>query len=333
MTLATKLALASIAMLTCVLGAEFVALGWLALRDARSHADEELQATTRSSAALFSAYYDDALRQSRVNFDLLLAGLGWSSRLNEFHDEDGRRRRILAADRAAVDDANARLDQFAEATGAEASIFVRAGDEFVRIASSLRLRDGTRALGTALDLHHPAYDAIVRGAEFNGPAMVFNHLLMTRYVPIWSDGKVVGIIVAGSSLTETMNKLAESLRLLRPVQSGLAYGVFLGPDPELGRMVGLDAGARIDRQTPQAAAFLGALQAVSSSRRCSTRPGARRCRKRRRVPARRCAAWPSCGIRAGMSPSSATWPARTSRGRRSARSKSCWPPTSRPWSC
>jgi len=260
MTLATKLALASIAMLTCVLGAEFVALGWLALRDARSHADEELQATTRSSAALFSAYYDDALRQSRVNFDLLLAGLGWSSRLNEFHDEDGRRRRILAADRAAVDDANARLDQFAEATGAEASIFVRAGDEFVRIASSLRLRDGTRALGTALDLHHPAYDAIVRGAEFNGPAMVFNHLLMTRYVPIWSDGKVVGIIVAGSSLTETMNKLAESLRLLRPVQSGLAYGVFLGPDPELGRMVGLDAGARIDRQTPQAAAFLGALQ-------------------------------------------------------------------------
>lgn len=47
------------------------------------------------------------------------------------------------------------VDKFTETTGASATVFVKAGDDFVRISTSVKKADGSRAVGTALGKAHP----------------------------------------------------------------------------------------------------------------------------------------------------------------------------------
>jgi hypothetical protein len=58
---------------------------------------------------------------------------------------------------------NTTPDDFLARTGAISTLFVRSGDDFVRVATSLRKENGDRAMGTVLDLASPAYAAVTKG--------------------------------------------------------------------------------------------------------------------------------------------------------------------------
>ncbi len=49
------------------------------------------------------------------------------------------------------------LDKFTALTGVTATVFVKSGNDFVRISTSLKKEDGSRAVGTILDHAHPGY--------------------------------------------------------------------------------------------------------------------------------------------------------------------------------
>ena len=53
--------------------------------------------------------------------------------------------------------------QFLEKSGAIATVFARTGDDFVRVTTSLKKQDGTRAIGTLLDRKGPAYAPVLAG--------------------------------------------------------------------------------------------------------------------------------------------------------------------------
>ncbi len=56
------------------------------------------------------------------------------------------------------------VDRFAEATGGGvATVFVRDGDDFVRVSTSVRNAEGARAMGTVLDHASPAYAKVIAG--------------------------------------------------------------------------------------------------------------------------------------------------------------------------
>ncbi len=56
------------------------------------------------------------------------------------------------------------MDRFAEATGGGvATVFVRDGDDFVRVSTSVRNAEGARAMGTVLDHASPAYAKVIAG--------------------------------------------------------------------------------------------------------------------------------------------------------------------------
>lgn len=55
------------------------------------------------------------------------------------------------------------VDEFRQLTAGVATVFVRDGDEFVRVSTSLTKPDGTRAIGTVLDHQHPAYNRLLGG--------------------------------------------------------------------------------------------------------------------------------------------------------------------------
>ncbi len=54
-------------------------------------------------------------------------------------------------------------DDFLARTGAISTIFARRGDDFIRVTTSLKKQDGTRAIGTLLDNTSPAYVRIMAG--------------------------------------------------------------------------------------------------------------------------------------------------------------------------
>jgi hypothetical protein len=76
------------------------------------------------------------------------------------------------------------VDRFSVATRGVATLFVREGDDFVRIASSLKKEDGTRAVATRLDHDHPAYPLLRSGQPYTGTANLFGRDYKTHYLPL-----------------------------------------------------------------------------------------------------------------------------------------------------
>lgn len=104
----------------------------------------------------------------------------------------------LLADGRLLNDNFGPVDDFTERTGGVATIFARQGDDFVRISTSVKKADGTRALGTVLDPAGAPFQAIRQGQTFSGRAMLFGTPYMTHYRPVKNTaGAVVGVLFIG----------------------------------------------------------------------------------------------------------------------------------------
>ncbi|MCL2644885.1 MAG: methyl-accepting chemotaxis protein [Betaproteobacteria bacterium] len=128
------------------------------------------------------------------------------------------------------------IDHFTTASDAVATIFVRDGDEFVRISTSLRKEDGERAIGTKLDRNHPAYAALLANKTFTGKATLFKREYMTHYLPAQdASGTVVGALFIGLDFTEEQILLRQNIRQINLGKNGYMYVLDAGRDA--GRMI------------------------------------------------------------------------------------------------
>jgi hypothetical protein len=90
------------------------------------------------------------------------------------------------------------VDQVGKENNGTATLFVRSGDDFVRVATNIRQSDGSRAIGTVLDPTGPALEKIKKGQAYYGEAMILGKLYYTGYEPIKTPaGEVIGIYYAG----------------------------------------------------------------------------------------------------------------------------------------
>ncbi|RXI44374.1 chemotaxis protein [Malaciobacter mytili] len=116
------------------------------------------------------------------------------------------------------------VDKFTEITkGSVATIFVRDGDEFIRISTSLKKEDGTRAIGTKLNKNHPGYKNVIEGKEYLGKATLFGKNYMTKYIPIKKDGEVIAIAFIGSDITNDLKELTDTISSKQIGQTGYYY--------------------------------------------------------------------------------------------------------------
>lgn len=103
-------------------------------------------------------------------------------------------------------------DDFLSRTNAISTIFVRDGDDFVRITTSLKKEDGSRAIGTKLDRESPAYSLIMKGDSYSGLATLFGKQYITRYQPIPdSTGKIIGILFVGVDITKQFTVMQQRI--------------------------------------------------------------------------------------------------------------------------
>ena len=59
-----------------------------------------------------------------------------------------------------------KVESFTNLTGAVATIFALSGDDFIRVSTSLKKEDGSRAMGTYLGKNSPAYASIMKKEKY-----------------------------------------------------------------------------------------------------------------------------------------------------------------------
>jgi methyl-accepting chemotaxis protein len=133
---------------------------------------------------------------------------------------------VLKANGVIVNNSFTQVDEFTLKTGGKsvATIFARQNNEFIRISTSLKKDDGSRAIGTRLDHKHPAYAALIENQVYTGKAHLFQKDYMTHYEPFTDkNGVVIGIYFIGFDISKPMQELKKLIHEIRIVKTGYAY--------------------------------------------------------------------------------------------------------------
>jgi hypothetical protein len=89
------------------------------------------------------------------------------------------------------------VDSVRKAHNASATIFVKDGDEFVRVSTNVLTTEGKRGIGTQL-ARNAAYEAVSKGNQYCGVIDVLGTMLDSCYNPIRdAGGKVIGLSYIG----------------------------------------------------------------------------------------------------------------------------------------
>jgi diguanylate cyclase (GGDEF)-like protein/PAS domain S-box-containing protein len=108
------------------------------------------------------------------------------------------------------------VDSVAGLLGGTATLFVKSGDEFIRISTNVRKSDGRRAVGTILNPNGKAISAIRAGKSFSGEVDILGEPYFTGYEPMHdAAGTVIGLWYVGYKMdTAVIRDAVENARHL-----------------------------------------------------------------------------------------------------------------------
>lgn len=110
----------------------------------------------------------------------------------------------------------AEVDDFKQISAGVATVFVRSGDDFIRVSTSLTKQDGSRAIGTLLDHQHPAYARLLAGEPYVGRALLFDRNYMTQYTPVRDEtGHIIAVLFVGFDYTDAQTAQFSNLQRFR----------------------------------------------------------------------------------------------------------------------
>ena len=90
------------------------------------------------------------------------------------------------------------VDNITANSGLVATLFVKSDNDFIRVTTNVKKDDGSRAVGTLLDVKSPALKSIREGKPYYGDAPIFNKTYVTGYEPIKNEkSEIVGIFFVG----------------------------------------------------------------------------------------------------------------------------------------
>ena len=124
------------------------------------------------------------------------------------------------------------VDGFTTATGAIATVFVRQGEDFFRVTTSLKKENGERALGTPLGSKHPAFGKLMAGEPYTGRATLFGREYMTRYIPLKDEAaQVIGVSFIGIDFTESLQALKKQILSIKVGETGYVFALDAVKEP------------------------------------------------------------------------------------------------------
>jgi len=129
-------------------------------------------------------------------------------------------------------------DQFLQRSGAIATVFARDGDDFVRVTTSLKKQDGSRAIGTLLDRKGPAYAPVMAGRTYTGLATLFGKRYITQYKSVTdASGHVIGALFVGVDVDAQIQALEEQIRALKVGETGYYFVVDASSGADRGKFI------------------------------------------------------------------------------------------------
>jgi diguanylate cyclase (GGDEF)-like protein/PAS domain S-box-containing protein len=113
------------------------------------------------------------------------------------------------------------VDGVTQLLGGTATLFVKSGDEFVRVSTNVRKSDGSRAIGTILDPQGKALAAIRQNKPFYGVVDILGEPYITGYEPMRNKhGELIGLWYVGYKVD--MQVLREAIEGTRHLKTGFS---------------------------------------------------------------------------------------------------------------
>lgn len=123
------------------------------------------------------------------------------------------------------------MDRFFEATGSHATLFAYHRGDFVRVITSLRKENGSRAIGTKLGKQHPGYSALMEGNDFSNMVELFGKRYLSYYHPIKDERRnIIGILFIGLPMKSVIADITQSLKDITWGKTG--YSILLDATEE-----------------------------------------------------------------------------------------------------
>ena len=115
------------------------------------------------------------------------------------------------------------LEKYTKSSGVIATVFARMGDDFVRVTTTLKKEDGSRAFGTMLGGKSPALQPVLNKETFYGKVKLFGKDYYVVYEPIIKNDEVIGILFIGYDFTAVLKSLKEDIKLVKVNENGYAF--------------------------------------------------------------------------------------------------------------
>lgn len=126
---------------------------------------------------------------------------------------------LMFGDTAAATD-HSLVDTVAEKTRSSVTLFVRQGNDFIRVSTNI-MQNGKRAIGTKLNDSSPAYQQVLMGNAFYGQVSILGKAYLTGYEPIKNNNnQVIGIWYVGYEAD--LRELEQALASIKIIKNGFA---------------------------------------------------------------------------------------------------------------
>ncbi|OZG75534.1 chemotaxis protein [Hahella sp. CCB-MM4] len=239
-SIAIRLSIAVCLAITLILSVS----GWIVTRNIGEQvlrmSDSEMDNLLASSSVTINAY-NDQLETTAAH----LSGVFGEAFPGEFILDSSRTQEVmgqtvpvLTNDGSDIAGDYSTVDRFAEITGGNATIFVKRGDDFVRVITSVKKEDGSRAVGTLLSHNSPAYVQNIKGQPFTGKVTLFGRQFVTNYTPIKDKmGQIIGIRYIGISFSQSLERLMTGLSNLAIGDNGFMFIVDAKEGPDQGKFL------------------------------------------------------------------------------------------------
>jgi len=156
-----------------------------------------------------------------------------------FSRDDSSKEAILKLNNVALNGRTVEVDAFSSgAEGNVATLFVKSGDDFQRVSTSVKKEDGSRALGTWLGKEHPGYNTLIDGKVYVGKASLFGRDYMTKYEPILDpQGNVIGLTFVGMDIKSSLEYVKQTIKQVTLGETGYVYVMDAAPGSAAGTLI------------------------------------------------------------------------------------------------
>ena len=111
------------------------------------------------------------------------------------------------------------VDEVKQLAGGTATIFVKSGNDFVRVSTNVVKDDNSRAIGTVLDPNGAAIKEIRNGRAFYGLVEILGAFYITGYEPIMSGNEPIGIWYCGYPI-KSLSEIGEKIANVKILENG-----------------------------------------------------------------------------------------------------------------